>query len=454
MLDETIVAIATPLGRSGIGVVRLSGPDAIAIVSQLTHQEPLSFLPNHVRHLQLFALTEDRLIDDVVITFFKSPKSFTGEDVIEISSHGNPLILADIVAETVAAGARGAGPGEFSMRAFLNGKIDLSQAEAIGDLIGARTQFQVKLARSQMLGSLAERLKPLKEELLNLIVQLESALEFVEDDIFTERLESIRMRIGNLIKEFDRLLGTFDFGKLVREGLRIGIIGRPNVGKSSVFNTLLRADRAIVTDIPGTTRDILTEAIEISGIPVTFVDTAGIRDSDDVVEALGIKRSRAVIGDADLLLLVLDTSAPLANEDRELFESCKELKHVLVLNKIDMPIAWRLDESEMNNGISLEVSARTGAGIDELLGFLEQRIKTEFRFDGGDPVVTNIRHHSLISAAKAGLLDALESLELGLSEEVALVGLHSALRSLGEITGETIIDDILNKIFGTFCIGK
>jgi len=453
VFEETIVAIATPPGRSGIGVIRLSGPQALGIAARLTRQSEDSFTPNHARHLELFSVT-DKVVDDAVVLFFKAPKSFTGEDVVEISAHGNPLVLADIIGETVAAGAIGAGPGEFSMRAFLNGKIDLSQAEAIGDLIGARTSFQVKLARMQMHGALAERLKPLKEELLNLIVQLESAVEFVEDDISTDRIDSIKQRIAKLVHQFDLLLGSFDFGKIVREGLKIGIVGRPNVGKSSVFNRLLKADRAIVTDIPGTTRDILTEGIEIGGIPVTFIDTAGIRESQDVVESLGIERSRSVIGDADLLLLILDTSEPLAREDMELIESCKGLKHLLILNKSDIQSAWGLADVGITNGHSYTISAKTGEGIDELMRSLESRIKLAFHADGSDPIVTNARHHASISVARNGLVEATEAMDAGLSEEVALVGLHLALRSLGEITGETIIDDILNKIFGTFCIGK
>jgi len=454
--EDTIVAISTPPGRSALGIIRLSGSRALEIAARICEKDRSAFKPKTVTLCRLFHPETEDFLDQALVTYFKAPKSYTGEDLVEFSCHGSPVVLSEVLQAILSLGARTATPGEFTMRAFLNGRIDLSQAEAIADLIDSRTSYQARLARQQLEGSLSSFLKPLKERLIELIVHLESSLEFVEDDITTESRERISEQLSALIAEMKRSEEGFAFGRIIREGINLAIVGKPNVGKSSIFNCLLKQQRAIVTDIPGTTRDTLSEKISLRGIPVNLVDTAGLRFTEDIVERLGVERSYSAIADADLILVVLDSSGGLDEKDLELFERCKQDDFIVALNKSDLRSAIVEEDLKpfVNGRAAVRVSARTGSGIDWLEEEIFKRISSGRSAGREDFIVTNARHQVLIKQTIECLCEAQAALNAGYSEEVVLVGLHRSLQLLGEITGETLIEDILNKIFSTFCIGK
>jgi tRNA modification GTPase len=448
---NTIVALATSHGRSAIGVVRLSGPEARSIVQHLVDgpyaPEPGRALLQSIKDPH----TQDT-IDQALITYFKAPHSFTGEDVIEISCHGSPVILRQVIDHALHLGARLAEPGEFSLRALTNGKINLSQAEAIRDLIEARTTNAARQAARQLSGELSQTLTPIKQALLDVIVLLESALEFAEDDLPALQTERIVEQLTRLGADLNRLASTFSVGHLLAEGLRVAIIGRPNVGKSSVFNSLLATDRSIVTDIPGTTRDSISEQTGIEGIPILLTDTAGVRQASDSIERLGIARTERAMVDADLLLLVIDGSEPLSPEDKSLLDQTTDSRRVVALNKSDLPSF----SSSLFIGCdakSVEVSARTGAGLDKLRAAILEPFGS-MDAEGTGLLITNARHHDLLRRAESEVISSIALVEEHASEELSLVGLHNALRLLDEITGETTAEDILSQIFATFCIGK
>ncbi|MBL8148874.1 MAG: tRNA uridine-5-carboxymethylaminomethyl(34) synthesis GTPase MnmE [Blastocatellia bacterium] len=456
-LDDTIAAISTPIGRAGIGVVRISGSLAKDIATKLAPKN--SFNSSHRAQLiQIYNPADGEFLDEAVAIYFSAPKSYTGEDVVEISCHGSPYILSQLLKACLKLGARTASPGEFTFRAFVNGRIDLTQAEAVRDLIDSQTEYQAKLASRQLKGELSRYLQPIKEELLKIIVHLESSVEFVEEVLDTDSIDALELQISQLIQRLERLAKSYNTGRIVREGFKLALIGRPNVGKSSLFNSLLQQDRAIVTDIPGTTRDSLIETASIGGIPVKLVDTAGIREAGDIVEKLGIERSYAAIADADLVLHILDTSCTLTNDDLQLISYCKQTYSpaILVLNKIDLQqhidLASISEEFDKDNIV--KVSAKTFEGIDILQDritahFIDKRIESH-----EDTLILDARHFDLVNNTIEQMQYALTRLREGYSEEVALYHLHNALKHLGEITGETTIEDILGKIFATFCIGK
>lgn len=391
---------------------------------------------------------EGHAVDQVVVTYFAAPRSYTTEDVIEISCHGSPVVLRFAMERACAAGARLAEPGEFTLRAYLKGRIDLPRAEAIRDLIDATTLYQARIAAQQAEGSVSRRLKPVKEQLLELIALLEAGIDFAEDDISVAPLEEILRRIDPVLAAVRTLIASFAYGKLVREGFTLAIAGRPNVGKSSLFNRLLERDRAIVTDIPGTTRDTISEIAALDGIPVRFVDTAGIREGEDVVEKLGIERSYQAIADADLTLVVVDLSSPLAGDDWRLIEKAQAQGRSLIAgNKCDLPM--RADVSG-----ALSVSALTGAGIAELRRAVVDALAPRGRFEQEGGFITNLRHDQLLRESGEALEQARKAAEHGLPHEMLLLDLYAALRPIDGITGATTVDDILNRIFSTFCIGK
>ena len=436
-LRDTIAAISTPPGRSGIGVVRLSGPKARSIAAELV-QVP-EWLPRHATVADL--VDEDgNTVDHVVVTFFAAPHSYTAEDVIEISCHGSPVVLRFCLRRACTAGARLAEPGEFTLRAFLNGRLDLPQAEAIRDLIDSTTLYQARVAAQQAGGSVSRRLQPLKEQLLELIALLEAGIDFAEDDVSVAGAEQILARLGPMQSQTEALIGSYRFGRLVHEGMSLAIVGRPNVGKSSVFNALLSEDRAIVTDIPGTTRDTVSETAEISGVPVRLVDTAGIREGQELVEKLGIERSLEAMADADLVLVVLDGSDPLTDEDSRILEMTP--RRLLVVNKADLPRRAEVAEPHIS------VSALTGAGLDDLRRAITPPLIDETGF------ITSVRHEGLLREAAEALANARRAVQNGIPHEMLLLDLYAALQPIDAITGATTADDILNRIFSTFCIGK
>ena len=448
---ETIVAVATPPGRSAIAVLRMSGPQALDITRALVHDDSFSPEPTHVVLKDL--KTDDvEVMDQALITFFKSPHSFTGEDMVEISCHGSPVTVRKLLDRIQQLDARLAGPGEFTLRACRNGKMNLSQAEAIRDLINARTTAAAQQATRQLKGELSDALSVSKQQLIDIIVKLESALEFVEDDLPQLQRLAVLAELAIVQSTIARLAATYQTGHLLRHGISVAFVGRPNVGKSSLFNKLLSRDRAIVTELPGTTRDSLTESIEISGIPVTLTDTAGMREAGDRIEAIGVERTHRAMADADLLVVVIDASTAVQSEDREVLERACTSRHIVAFNKSDLPPA--VDTTEMVNGSKVvHVSAITGTGLCDLsAAILEPFGKVDS--DAVGLLVTDSRHNDLLVRAVESLDESASLMKASASEELVLVGLHNALNYLGEITGETTTDEILGRIFSTFCIGK
>jgi tRNA modification GTPase len=454
--DDTIVAIATPPGRGAIGVVRLAGPDARVIARpmlRLKHElepgravfgelvEPCGRGRPH---------SHEERIDEVVVTYFGQPHSYTTDDIVEISAHGSPVVLRHVVELALARGARLAEPGEFTIRAFLRGRIDLTQAEAVRDLIESQTLYQAKVAAQQLEGALSRRLQPIKQKLVELIAVLEAGIDFAEDDVSVLPPEQILEHVAGVRAPLEQLAASFAYGKLVHEGLTLAIVGRPNVGKSSLFNRLLESDRAIVTATPGTTRDLVTETVALGGIPVKLVDTAGIRRALDEAESIGIRKSKEALADADVVLVVLDSSEPVAQEDHQLLDLVAQRTAILVENKSDKTSSQFLVPSCQLPRV--RVSALNGDGIPELRAEVLRQVGGEFEGETG--FLTNARHQGLVSDALAALDASGVAVRSKVPHEMVLLDLYNALRPLDEITGATTNDDILNLIFSRFCIGK
>ena len=446
-LADTIVAISTPPGRGGLGIVRLSGSKACVVAAALLRfSEPAVWRSWHARMAELMDRA-GHTVDQVVATFFQAPRSYTAEDVVEIACHGSPVVLRFAVERALEAGARLAEPGEFTLRAFLNGRIDLPRAEAIRDLIDATTLYQARIAAQQAGGSVSRRLSPIKEQLLELIALLEAGIDFADDDVSVAPSAEILRRLTPIDAGVRQLAASFQYGGLVRAGFSLAIVGRPNVGKSSLFNALLEQDRAIVTEIPGTTRDVVSETAAIGGIPVKLYDTAGIREAGERVESLGIERSFQAMADADLTLVVVDASQPLAAEDLALLDRAKgQGKCLLVGNKCDLAGAVSPAEHP--------TSAVTGEGIAELRAAILAALAPAGAFEQENGFITSLRHERLLGESLEYLEKARAAVEAGIPHEMLLLDLYAALRPIDGITGATTADDILNRIFSTFCIGK
>ncbi|MEO8041240.1 MAG: tRNA uridine-5-carboxymethylaminomethyl(34) synthesis GTPase MnmE [Acidobacteriota bacterium] len=460
MFVDTIVALATPIGRSGIGVIRLSGPDSLKIIRTLIRDDAFSPEPRTAHLKQIYDEARAEVIDRSLVTYFRAPHSFTGEDVVEISCHGSPILLRLVLDACLHLGARMADAGEFSLRSLANGRIDLTEAEAIRDLIDAQTTAAARQAARQMRGEFSHQLQPIKDDLLGVIVVLESALEFVEDDLPEIQIHGVRNKLDALADAIGKMAATFKVGNLIREGLRVAIVGRPNVGKSSLFNALLGTDRAIVTEIAGTTRDQIHEKFTIENIPISLIDTAGLRETTDTVEKIGVERSRRTMADVDLVIAMLDVSEKKV-DDVHIVNSVEATPHLVVLNKIDkVPPAIVEEFSEKlrcdlsaEAAVLVPLSAKTGEGLDALRqAIVEPFSPNEVNANGF--LVSDARHYDLLNRAKAEIVSSIDLLERRSSEEIVLVGLHNALRFLGEITGETTTEDMLSRIFSTFCIGK
>jgi tRNA modification GTPase len=452
--NETIVAIATPPGRGGIGIVRLSGPASLRIA------EPMLRLRNPLVHAQarfadLLDLETLEKLDEAVVTFFAAPHSYTGEDVVEVAAHGSPVILETLVRQALQAGARLAAPGEFTQRAFLSGRIDLTQAEAVHDLIAAQTLYQARIAAQQLHGALSRRIKPIKEGLVALIAMLEAGIDFAEDDIDVLPAGEILSRIEEIRHLLQPVADSFARGRIVHEGLMLAIVGRPNAGKSSLFNRIVQRERAIVTASPGTTRDLVTERVSLGGIPVELVDTAGMREASDEAEQIGIRKSREALAEADMVLMVLDATAAPEQEELELLATLTQRKALVVVNKSDLGYPG-LAMEEALRGLGLPVlhtSALSGDGVGELKQRMlsmvgDKTVETE----GG--MLTSLRQYEAVSATLEGLAAAGAAAGQNIPHEMVLLDLYGALRHLDSLTGETTSDDILHLIFSTFCIGK
>ncbi len=452
--NETIVAVATPPGRGGIGIVRLSGPEATGIA------EPMLRLRNPLAHAQarfadLLDLDTQEKLDEAVVTFFAAPNSYTGEDVVEVAAHGSPVILETLVRQALAGGARLAAPGEFTQRAFLSGRIDLIQAEAVHDLIEAQTLYQARVAAQQLHGALSRRIKPIKEGLVALIALLEAGIDFAEDDIDVLPGSEILKSVGEIRAQLQPVADSFARGRIVHEGLMLAIVGRPNAGKSSLFNRIVQRERAIVTATPGTTRDLVTERVSLGGIPVELVDTAGMREASDEAEQIGIRKSREALADADMVLMVLDATAAPGHEELELLATLAQRRALVVVNKSDLAQPSSAMEEALA-GIGLPVvhtSALSGQGVDELKKRMlalvgERAVETE------SGMLTSLRQYQAVSGTLEGLAAAAAAAGQDIPHEMVLLDLYGALRHLDSLTGETTSDDILNLIFSTFCIGK
>jgi tRNA modification GTPase len=445
--EGTIVAVSTPPGRGGIGVVRVSGPDAAAIAATLlARRSPLE--PRYATHGYIHDQGEaGTLLDEVVCTWFPGPHSYTGEDVVEISGHGNPLLLSRIVASATCHGARHARPGEFTLRAFLNGRMDLVQAEAVVDLVDAVTPAQARLALAQLEGALSHRLTEIEQGIFEVVARLEASLDFPEEGYRFVEPGALVETLQRLARDAASLAEGGRRGRVIREGRRVTIVGRPNVGKSSIFNALLGADRAIVTDVPGTTRDLVAERTDIEGIPVTLIDSAGIREARDPIERIGVDRARNMAAAADALILVLDGSTSLTAEDAALLRDTEGSNRVVCLNKSDLP--------RRVHGVAageVPASARTGEGLDVLQQVLVcALIKSA---DDQVPLVTNARHVALLDRTVTTLERAEQAAGQGASEEFVLADLHEAIGALQEVTGRRTSGAVLEEIFARFCIGK
>jgi tRNA modification GTPase len=460
-LDDTIAAIATPLGEGGVGIVKLSGPQSIEILHRLfaptsVIKQPGEAFARQPRHLTWGHIRDPhsgQVVDEVLAVIMPAPHSYTRQDVVEIQSHGGIVAVRRILELTLATGARAAEPGEMTMRAFLNGRLDLAQAEAVLDVVQARTEAALRVAVEQLGGRLSARVQPARARLVDVLAYLEASIDFVEDEIPPQ---DIITPLREVTASLQDLLATADRGMIYRQGVRAAIVGRPNVGKSSLLNALLRGERAIVTPIPGTTRDTLEETVNLQGVPLVLVDTAGIRlETDDAVERIGVERSQAALQRADLALLVIDSSQPLAGLDWQIADLIGDKPALVVLNKCDLP-ALKKDEAAglLPTALHLNISALTGEGIAEMERAIVEMVLGGEVTAADTPLVSNARH-------KASLLRALEHVQAaetghlgGLSADLVAIDVREAVDALGEITGETAGEDLLEAIFSRFCIGK
>jgi tRNA modification GTPase len=451
--QDTIVAISTPVGRGGIGVVRVSGPRAREVVApmlRLRHE----LAAGRARFGEVLDRETSAVLDECVVTYFAGPHSYTGEDVVEIAMHGAPVLLEYVVRQCCVGGGRLAEAGEFTQRAFLAGRIDLTQAEAVGDLIESSTLEQARVAARQLGGSLAGVVRPVKEALVGLIATMEAGIDFAEDDIDVMAAEAIRAKISEVHGPLVELERSFAYGRVVREGFTLAIVGRPNAGKSSLFNRLVERERAIVTATPGTTRDLVTERVAIDGIPVELVDTAGLREGVDEAERMGIAKSREAMADADVVLLVVDATGGLSEEDRAVMERGGVL---VAWNKSDL-VRHGTEVREQGTGneepVAVWTSAVTGSGVAELRKAIVAAVAGDSGGVREAGMLTNLRQHHAVERAIAGLDAARAAVDAAIPHEMVLLDLYEALRGLDALTGVTTTEDVLRLIFSTFCIGK
>ncbi len=456
--QDTIAAIATALGPAGIGVVRISGPDALSVALKIVRVQPEGQLKDRVATVaDLLDPRDGSLFDEALVTYMAAPNSYTTEDVVEISCHGGVASVRTTLDAVIAAGARLAGPGEFTLRAFLNGRLDLAQAEAVADMVAAPTDLSLKAAREQLGGRLSREVTAVRDRCLDLLARLEAEIDFTEDDVPAVDRREAAADITSMISHVGRALAHSGRGRLLRTGVRLAIVGSPNVGKSSLLNALLRSDRAIVTDIPGTTRDTLEEQLDIRGVAFVVVDTAGVRGAADSIESEGIARTRRALGEADIALLVLDSARDLDESDRAVGLMVGEygLPVLTVLNKTDLPQVLSTDRAtELTEAPSVRTCALTDEGVEPL------RIALLELIDAGDirsdelPMVTNVRHEEALRIAEDHLEGSAKAVDDDLPADFIAIGLHGAVRVLGEITGEDASEDLLDSIFIRFCIGK
>lgn len=456
--DDTIAAMATPPGVGGIGIIRISGPQAEAIAHLLYRSPkcPISFKSHHLYHGRIVSPATEAILDEVLVTLMRKPHSYTGEDLVEIHGHGNPLILEAILTETIRAGARLAAPGEFTRRAFLNNRIDLTQAEALMGLMTARTRRGLEIAHAQLQGALHRQIEAFRQALIEILAGLETAIDFSSDEGEHPPPADAATKLQAVFDGIQELLSTYREGKMIRQGAGAVIIGRPNVGKSSLLNRLLGENRAIVTAIPGTTRDFIEESIDIHGIAVRLTDTAGLRNPDNIIEKEGIDRVWEKLSAADLVIAVLDGSMPLTDEDHDLLEKTKHQNIIPVINKADLDhlLGDQALQEWLPRARPLWISAKTGDGIPALKETIYRRLAGDPVEQNAGNVITLVRHKTALEKTVGHLMQARESLANAMSDEFIAFDLREALESLGEIVGVTTTEDVLDRIFSTFCIGK
>ncbi len=459
-MSETIAAIATPIGNAGIGKIRISGPDAYDIgdlIFEGVKNKSFKEVKTYTVHYGFIIDPEKKKkIDEVIAIVMKKPYSFTGEDVLEFDCHGGKIPLQKILNIILNNGARMAEPGEFSKRAFLNGRIDLSQAEAIIEIINSKTEKSLDIAVNHLTGKLSEKISYIKNQVVEFLAHLEASIDFPEDEIKGFSAENIGSRINNIEKEIKKLLSTGKQGKIYREGINTVIVGKPNVGKSSLLNYLLSEKRAIVTEIPGTTRDIIEEYINLKGIPLKIVDTAGIRNTEDKVEKIGVEKTRQSLEKADLVIMLLDVSQGLTSEDFEVYNLIKGKQAIIVINKTDL--SDKLDKNKIKNKFSehpiIYASIKKEEGLEKLKKAIIEEIFTEDLKTDQDIFITSIRHHNALKKALESIKNVKKSYQNNMPNDFLTIDLKECLDNLGKITGETVTDDIIDRIFSDFCIGK
>lgn len=459
MISQTISAIATAPGEGGIGIIRLSGAQALTIAVRLFKGQPqqvADFKSHRAYYGQICDPKTHDVIDEAIVLYMKAPHSYTCEDVVEIQCHGGMKPLENILALTLREGARLAEPGEFTKRAFLNGRLDLTQAQAVIDVIRAKTDASLKMAVGHLGGEFSGRIKEIRHTILGLIAHLEAAIDFPEDDIDDVVIDDVKRKVDDIQIQLGEMLATAKTGRVLRDGLETAIIGRPNVGKSSLLNALLQTKRAIVTEIPGTTRDVIEEYANIGGVPLRIIDTAGIRNTDDVVEKIGVEKSRDYIQRADLILLLLDAAAALSEEDREILTLIRTKKAIVLVNKCDLTPKLCIDEVQqlLDGQPIISISAKQGDGLDNLAAMIHDMVYEGVVAQGEGAFVSNVRQAELLRQAQCKLEEVVKTIELDMAADFVVIDLRAVWEKLGEITGETVGDDIIDQIFSQFCIGK
>jgi len=460
MINDTIASISTPIGSGGIGIVRVSGNNAIEIIDKIfkskSNKKLINVKTHTINYGYIYDYNNEMAIDEVLVMLMKGPSTFTREDIVEINCHGGVVVIQKVLELVLKNGARLAEPGEFTKRAFLNGRIDLSQAEAVIDIINAKTNLSLQTSVNQLEGKLSEKVKQLRKQLLEMIAHIEASIDYPEHDM--EQLTFDKMRKGSqyLKEEIGILLETADTGKIIKEGLETVIVGKPNVGKSSLMNVLVRNQRAIVTDVPGTTRDIIEEYVNIAGIPLKIIDTAGIRETDDFVEKIGVEKSKEVIDKADLIIMMLDGSSPLTKEDKTIIDLTKDKKIIVLVNKTDLDMKLDIEslKTYVNEKNIINISAKEKIGIN----LIEDSIKEMFlkgSINMKDNIfVTNVRHKNALFNAKNSLNNAINTIDMMMPEDCISIDLQDCYDYLGEVTGDSLDESIIDQIFSQFCLGK
>lgn len=460
-MEDTIAAIATPPGEGGIGIIRMSGRDAVDILKKIFKSkrgikvEDMEARKSYYGHI-VKPGQGGGVVDEVLVIIMKAPYSYTKEDVVEISCHGGMVSVKEILSLILDNGARLAQPGEFTKRAFLNGRIDLAQAEAVMDIINAKTEIAHRASMKQLEGGLSRKINVIRDELLGLAAHIEALVDYPEDEIDSLEVDEVRRRMEKVINEIDGLIETSESGRIVREGLTTAIIGKPNVGKSSLLNAMVKENRAIVTEIPGTTRDVIEEYVNIKGILLRLVDTAGIRETEDLVEKLGVERSRKAVEDADLIIMMFDAAQQINDEDREIIRIIKDKKVIVLINKSDLPP--KINEKEIEEIFPqapiIRISVKEGKGLDELEETIAKMVYGGRVRPENQILVTNVRHIDALKRSIKSLRAGVDAINMGMPIDLISIDIRNALEQLGEITGDSVDDDIIDRIFSTFCVGK